>query len=311
MRETQCSLRREQLRIEEDRRRSIAKISQDTRFSTVNVRASTYSECPHYMKETRSFRQYSLVPSPQPHIRPSQIREVDPENKPRYMEVTEAYKKQVEKDEGKKKILPQQIREVDPKNKPRYMEVTEAYKKKVEKVVPPEEPPKRKIKEVDVKNKPRYMQETKAWEERVKEDTRSVRSISSTSIRCVNTDDLPRYMQLTKACKQHLVEEKAEKPVQKPVRSLTGTPNFSKSTASYNELIKRKEEEKQEREKRLSEIIRQRESLAVRRERWAQSRLRTESIMEQHRFSCIPLVSQKKSNWIVCSRNTERMILLC
>ena len=322
MRNTRSSLMREQNRIEEEHRKAMSMLPKEHRSTISGSRISSYTEIPHFMRETNSFRHYSLSPSSfhSNHIRPDQIRPVDPDNKPRYMQETEAYKKQIEKEEKKKKVLPQQIKEVDMKNKPRYMQETESYKKQVEKeegkkkVLPQQikevdmknKPrymqetesykkqvekeiavvsPKRKMKEVDMKNKPRYMQDTKAWKQRIKEEVSEVRTVNANSIRSVNTKELPRYMQLTKACKQHLIkeEEKEIKSVPKKMKNIEGTPHFSTVTVSYSVLLKKMEQEKQEKAKREQELLRQRHSLAVRKDRWEQARQRAERCLQERK----------------------------
>ena len=286
MRNTRSSLMREQNRIEEEHRKAMSMLPKEHRSTISGSRISSYTEIPHFMRETNSFRHYSLSPSSfhSNHIRPDQIRPVDPDNKPRYMQETEAYKKQIEKEEKKKKVLPQQIKEVDMKNKPRYMQETESYKKQVEKEIAVVSP-KRKMKEVDMKNKPRYMQDTKAWEQRIKEEVSEVRTVNANSIRSVNTKELPRYMQLTKACKQHLIkeEEKEIKSVPKKMKNIEGTPHFSTVTVSYSELLKKMEQEKQEKAKREQELLRQRHSLAVRKDRWEQARQRAERCLQERK----------------------------
>ena len=286
MRNTRSSLMREQNRIEEEHRKAMSMLPKEHRSTISGSRISSYTEIPHFMRETNSFRHYSLSPSSfhSNHIRPDQIRPVDPDNKPRYMQETEAYKKQIEKEEKKKKVLPQQIKEVDMKNKPRYMQETESYKKQVEKEIAVVSP-KRKMKEVDMKNKPRYMQDTKAWEQRIKEEVSEVRTVNANSIRSVNTKELPRYMQLTKACKQHLIkeEEKEIKSVPKKMKNIEGTPHFSTVTVSYSVLLKKMEQEKQEKAKREQELLRQRHSLAVRKDRWEQARQRAERCLQERK----------------------------
>ena len=322
MRNTRSSLMREQNRIEEEHHKAMSMLPKEHRSTISGSRISSFTETPHYMKETNSFRHYSLSPSSfhSSHLRPDQIRPVDPNNKPRYMQETEAYKKQIEKEEKKKKVLPQQIKEVDVKNKPRYMKETEAYKKQIEKeegkkkVLPQQikevdmknKPrymqeteaykkqiekeiavvsPKRKMKEVDMKNKPRYMQDTKAWEQHIKEEETEVRSVNANSIRSVNTKELPRYMQLTKACEQHLIKEEVKemKSVPKKMKNIEGIPHFSKVTLSYTELLKKMEQEKQEKAKREQELLRQRNSLAVRKDRWEQARQRAERCLQERK----------------------------
>ena len=286
MRNTRSSIMREQNRIEEEHHKAMSMLPKEHRSTISGSRISSFTETPHYMKETNSFRHYSLSPSSfhSNHLRPDQISTLDPNNKPRYMQETEAYKKQIEKEEKKKKVLPQQIKEVDVKNKPRYMQETEAYKKQIEKEIAVVSP-KRKMKEVDMKNKPRYMQGTKAWEQHIKEEETEVRSVNANSIRSVNTKELPRYMQLTKACKQHLIkeEEKEIKSVPKKMKNIEGTPHFSTVTVSYSVLLKKMEQEKQEKAKREQELLRQRNSLAVRKDRWEQARQRAERCLQERK----------------------------
>lgn len=129
------------------------------------------------------------------------------------------------------------------------------------------------------------MQDTKAWEQRIKEEVSEVRTVNANSIRSVNTKELPRYMQLTKACKQHLIkeEEKEIKSVPKKMKNIEGTPHFSTVTVSYSELLKKMEQEKQEKAKREQELLRQRHSLAVRKDRWEQARQRAERCLQERK----------------------------
>ena len=129
------------------------------------------------------------------------------------------------------------------------------------------------------------MQDTKAWKQRIKEEVSEVRTVNANSIRSVNTKELPRYMQLTKACKQHLIkeEEKEIKSVPKKMKNIEGIPHFSKVTLSYTELLKKMEQEKQEKAKREQELLRQRHSLAVRKDRWEQARQRAERCLQERK----------------------------
>ena len=288
MRVTESSMRREQLRIEEDRRRS--------QLSTPSRRRSTPSSpvydknnLPRYMRDTASFRQrISVAPSPAPRVAPNRIREVDKNNLPRYMQETASYRSQVAKDPAKRRVDPKQIKEVDLQNKPSYMNETRSYRSKVQPDPPKPRVHPRQIKEVDTANKPRYMQSTQAWENRIKHAPVVVprTPVPAKSIRPGDSANLPRYMQLTETAKMHTT---TAVPAAKPgipagasrrvsVGREKESPRFMNATQSYVALCRQREEERKRQEEEEAERMRRRKSLAVRCTEWEQKRKNAEQV---------------------------------
>ena len=286
MRPTASSNRRAEITREENYRKSVAANPKKYRPSIVEPLKS--EEVPRFMRPTASFvSRTSVVPTPAP-VRSSQIKEVDPSNCPRYMRETLAYRRSVAPEPPKQRISATQIREVDPQNMPRYMQVTEAYKKSVESSGKSEPVPSHRIKEVDPSNLPRYMQSTKAYTkllEPIPEEP-PVRRIPAEAIREVDTASLPHDMLPTKAAQQHIPETKQTKST--VTSQVTGivrldaatrpSQRYMRETMSFGAMLKNQEEERKQREARRAEQVRQRNSLAVRREKWSKNVKMAESV---------------------------------
>ena len=291
MQYTVSSARREQLISEDLRRRQT--------ISDTAKRASLPSplplkELPRFMRSTKSFRSLTLFEPPVSRVRAHQIKEVDMTNKPHYMRETEAYRKQVEKSPEPPRIRASRIKEVDTANKPRYMRETESYRRQVEKS--PEPLPPRTPKPWDPTHPPAFTRSTRAWESYLQpaplpEPPRP--ALKASQIREVDPLHLPHYMGLTRAARQHVHKEAEEAPApaaspaasttESATRSAVGSPRFMNVTASYQALLQRKAEERELRAAQAEEEKRQRQSLAVRREKWQQHRQAVECVAIKHK----------------------------
>ena len=284
LRPTASSNRRAAIIQEENYRKSVAAIQKKYCPSVVEPLKS--DEVPRFMRPTASFiSRTSVVPAAAP-VRSSQIKEVDPDNCPRYMRDTVAYRRSIAPEPPKQRISAAQIREVDPNNMPRYMQVTESFKKSIEPSQKPNPVPSHRIKEVDPTNIPRYMQTTEAYKkllEPIPEEP-PVRHIPVEAIREVDTSSLPHYMLLTKAAQQRVLETKPVLPVKNPVKAIvrleTSHPSqrYMRETLSFGAMLRDQEEERKKREAKMAEQIRQRNSLAVRREKWSRNVKMAESV---------------------------------
>ena len=289
MRVTESSKRREELRIQEDRRRSL-RSTPTTRRSSLSSPLYDKNNLPRYMRDTESFRQrVSVAPLPAPRVASTRIKEVDVKNKPRYMNETESYRKQVAKEYVKPRVNPKQIKEVDLKNKPSYMNETASYRSRVQ---PEPSKPRlspRQIKPVDLHNKPRYMQSTEAWEHRIKPAPKEAPRVPvpAKAIKEVDVANLPHYMKLTETAKKHgapkddaSVASTASRQSQsrrlEKGQGRGASPGFMNTTQSYMALCKMREEERKRMEEQGAERMRRRKSLAVRCTEWEQKRKNAE-----------------------------------
>lgn len=307
MRPTATSSYRESLLRADRERKSIAPGSSRKPSEMYRVEPPAMKDCPRYMRPTEAFQsRISIAPSTKP-VRSSQIRPVDTENLPRYMRPTTSYRQSIAPEPVKKPITSSQIRELNPDAVPHYMRSTEASERWVEPEFTRMPVSSTRIKEVKGDVKPRYMRETASFRKLV-EPARApspVRKVPSGKIKEVDPSNLPRYMQHTQATSQHLVGVTAHRAVQttttttpsvtpsvtssavetsKPTVSATSQKaSFMRGTRCSVAHMEAYEKQQEERKRREAEILRQRNSLMVRRERWDRNVKMAESVAIRHK----------------------------
>ena len=320
MRQTAASYRRETLILEEKEQKVLEAVKSRMPRRVECVEQQPFNErTPHYMLPTAAYTSLvSVTPAPKP-VLSSQIRPVNVDKLPNYMRSTAAYRQSITPNEVKKPVRSTQIRKVDPESLPHYMKTTESFERLIEPDLVPRPIPSNRIKQVG-NERPHYMRETEAYRKFVEPTVTPAprKQIPSNRIKEVDLDNLPHYMRPTQTSRKHMEEldltrknkhqqqislststrstpsavsmdektttrDRSGSDTKVGSQPQTPTASFMRNTRSSQAYLKAYEVEKQEREKREAELMRQRNSLAVRRERWDRNVQIVETMAIRHR----------------------------